>query len=318
MTNAPVFATRVGRGPCHFLLLPGLVPDGPETFLRQRHLFLAYGTVTTVTYAYDAFDLDTLIEAIERHIVAASAAGQPPVLVGVSVGGGVCLELLRRCRVAGRELPLAGLILVSPLTCTEDLAPMLRRMLDPIFEGDEVEVALARGRSLFKSLVQRSAPGTVAGHGLMGLMASLTPAGLRARRETAIRVRIERTLDAICGQGALERVISLRGFVGLGGKAEVLHRSPTLILWGSKERQTLRMDGPGTGVLCRPDLACRYFPDVQVHWIYSADGDDVPHASLLKHAHAFNPHLKRFIKLLAPLDWRRPIQAMWRASTGSF
>ena len=33
------FVTQFGRGPFHFVLLPGLVPDGRETFHRQQSLF---------------------------------------------------------------------------------------------------------------------------------------------------------------------------------------------------------------------------------------------------------------------------------------
>jgi hypothetical protein len=94
-------------------------------------------------------------------------------------------------------------------------------------------------------------------------------------------------------------VQALRQLGGLDQDARAtkpLTEVPTLILWGSKERHTLTMDGPGTRILSRPDLASRHFPDVEVQWVYTHDGEEVPHASLLKHAPDFNRHLRHFLK----------------------
>jgi pimeloyl-ACP methyl ester carboxylesterase len=279
--------------------MPGLVPDAPETFLRQRHLFLAYGSVTAVTYGYETFDLELLLAGLRERITAAAAMGEAPVLFGVSIGGGIVLELLRRCAAAGEPLPLAGLVLVSPFTCTADLAPLLRRMIEPILgeNGEAAREGLERGRSFFRMLASRSVPADAPTGWRKGL-SLLTPSGLRAWQERAILARIDRTLASITPEGALARVRGLRHLRGVGQEREALCRAPTLILWGSKERQTLSMDGPGTGILCRPDLAYRLFPDAEVQWVYGAGGEEVPHASLIKHAHAFNPHLKRFLRRL--------------------
>lgn len=296
-----MFAAEAGRGPFRFFLVPGLVPDGAETFLRQRALFLAYGSVTTLTYPYDDFPLDAVVDGLGERVRRARAAGELPVLVGVSVGGGLCLEALRRARVAGAQLPLAGCILVSPFTCTGDLAPLLKRLVDPILAAgaaDEAELALERGRAFFQQLATRSVA-AVSPSGWRRGLSLLTPSGLRARSERGILARIERTLSRIPAHGALARVVGLRDLPGLAGiPAGPVSTAPTQILWGSKERQTLTMEGPGTGVLCRPDLACRTFAKVEVQWVYGPGGEDVPHASLLRHAHAFNPHLKRFLRRL--------------------
>lgn len=304
MPPAPVFAETAGPAPLHFVLLPGLVPDGPETFLRQRHLLRAHGSASVATYPCEAFDLDAVLAAVEARLRAAEAAGRVPVLVGVSVGGGLCLELLRRCRAEGRRPPLAGLALLSPLTCTADLAPTLQRLLAPIAEAhandhrEGAERHLERGRLFFKSLAARSVPGTPPS-GLASLFSLLTPAGLVAWQEHRIRARIERTLDAMPAHGAVQRVVALLRLPGVSpADRRPLAEVPTLILWGSKERHTLDMDGPGTGVLCRPDLAQRVFPQCEVHWLYGRDGEPVPHASLLKHHREFNQHLARFIARL--------------------
>lgn len=286
-----------------FICLPGLVPDGPETFARQLPLLRAHGSVAVLTYAYDGFDLDAAIAAVEGEIAAAAAAGAAPVLVGLSVGGGIAIELLRRAAEAGRQPPLHALVLVSPMSCVGDLSPMLDRLMRPILAESaradgRPEEALERGRQLFRTLVTRAtehaAPQDVARW--LGPLHVLTPQGFAAWRERRLAGRIQRTLERIPAQGAVARVLALPRLRGVAGLRGPLCRAPTLILWGSKERQTLDMDGPGAGRLCRPDLACKVFPAVEVQWIYDRDGGDVPHASLLKHARAFNPVLARWLR----------------------
>lgn len=290
------FATLHGRGPYHFVLLPGLVPDGRETFHRQQSLFRAHGDTTTVTWPYDAFNLERVIDGIQQRIISISASGARPVLVGVSVGGGIALELLRRNST--KPLPLAAVLLVSPMTCADDLAPMLKRFVEPIFnppEGITSEEALEKGRTFFRSLASKAI-----GEPLRSpWKAFFTPQGWVQLRENAIRARIELTLSGIPTGGGLERVQAIQKLPGIHQHRGHLSSMPTLITWGSRERPTLRMDGPGTGMLCRPDLAYRLFPDAEIHWIYEADGGEVPHASLLKHADSFNPVIKRFLKRIA-------------------
>jgi hypothetical protein len=299
---APALTRLAGGRPFHFSCMPGLVPDGPETFARQRRLLRARGSVAILTYPYAGFDLDQVVDAVSREVDAANAAGAAPVLFGLSVGGGILIEALRRARDAGRPLAVHGVILVSPLTCTDDLSSMLQRLTFPIIEeatreGGKPGVALERGRALFKSLVTRAAdekPKTLARW--LGPVGVLTPQGFTAWWESRLLTRIQHTLDRISPEGAVARVQAMRSFRGLHGLRGPLSEVPTLLLWGSKERQTLDMDGPGTGRLCRPDLACRIFPDAEVHWVYDRDGGEVPHASLLKHAKAFNPLLTRWLK----------------------
>ena len=288
------FITEHGRGDQHAVLLPGLVPDGAETFLRQQPLFRAFGDVTTINYPYNGFDLDRLLEALESRIRATAQNGQRPVLVGVSVGGGIALELLRRTQA--NPLPLAAVILVSPLTCVDDLAPMFKRFLDPVLhppEGTTATEAIEKARVFFRALASRSM-----GEPLRSRWKALftPPHGWIQLREQGVRLRIERTLDDIPAAGGLERVQAILQFIGVHQVRGELTKAPTLICWGSRERHTLRMDGPGTGLLCRPDLAFRLFPEVEIQWVYDHDGEAVPHASLLKHAHAFNPLFKRFLK----------------------
>lgn len=301
---------RKGRGPLRFLLLPGLVPDGPETFLRQEALFLAHGDCEVVTYPYRDFCLEKVMELVTDFVKRQTEAGKPAILVGVSVGGGFVLEWLRRAREAGTEPAVAGVVLVSPMSCVDDLAPLLLRLWKPIVSrtGDSVQ-ALEKGRSFFKSLASRSAGGKGQNlSGIKGLLTLFTPQGLEEIQERKIKKRIETTLDSIPPEGAIARCRALEGVPGIhvGARPKAtLASCPVLVLWGSKERHTLDMEGPGTSVLCRPDLAVKHFPDVQVQWIYGKDGEEVPHASLLKHDKAFRKPLKEFVERLGRVVARR-------------
>jgi pimeloyl-ACP methyl ester carboxylesterase len=302
--------SRKGRGPLRYLMLPGLVPDGPETFLRQEKLFMSHGDCEIVTYPYREFSLDSIMDLVTDFVARQARAGKPAILVGVSVGGGFVLEWLRRQREAGCEPTLAGVILVSPMSCVDDLAPLLMRLWKPIVSnsGNSVQ-ALEKGRSFFKSLASRSAGGKGQNlSGIKGLLSLFTPQGLEEIQERRIKKRIEATLDAIPPEGAIARCRALESVPGIHTGDRVrssLASAPTLVLWGSKERHTLDMEGPGTGALCRPDLAVRHFPDVQVQWIYGRDGEEVPHASLLKHDKAFRKPLKDYLERIGKTVARR-------------
>ena len=298
----PTLTRFVGIGPFHSLLIPGLVPDGLETFHRVRKHFQAKGEVSVLTYPYEGFTLDILFDRIEQFLSDCSKRKKRPLLVGVSVGGGFVLEFLRRQKLAGKEPDLAGLVLVSPMVSAQDLAPILRRLWLPIVADEPTaDQALEKGRSFFRQLASKSATAKSAvPPGWKGFFAAFTPQGVNDLLEAPLRRRIEKTLHAIPAQGAILRCRLLKELTGLekGGPSAVLTRKPTLILWGSKERHTLDIDGPGVGVLCRPDLAEKHFPECQVQWIYSGDGEAVPHASLLKHDKAFGRPIKEFLARL--------------------
>ena len=127
------------------------------------------------------------------------------------------------------------------------------------------------------------------------ILMTFTPQGLEEMRDAPVRARIEKTLEAVPAEGAIARCLALKAMRGLDPSVGALSQAPTLILWGSRERHTLDVDGPGTRILCRPDLAEKFFPEVQVQWVYGRKGESVPHASLLKHDKAFAPLLKQFL-----------------------
>ncbi len=318
--------TYTSRGPFHLLCVPGLVPDGPETFLRQLSIFRRFGSVSIVTYPHDRFDLDWVINRLIYELHSLVSSGRRVVLVGVSVGGGICIELLRRLRESDANINLSAFILISPFTCTQDLAPLLARLYGGIVQESDrgehgrPEQAVERGRTFFRALASRASKtkSPTSTYSLWTLLNVLTPYGFIEMEEERIRSRIERTITNITPQGGLDRVMALREFRGLdpvADKRRPLTTAPTLILWGSKERHTLTMEGPGTGILCRPDLAIRCFPDVEVHWLYEKNGEEVPHASLLKHYRSFNQPLRLFLRRCAkPHGWLPRFAHMTRAA----
>jgi len=297
----PVLTKFRGIGVHHALLVPGLVPDGLETFHRIRKHFLTKGNVSVLTYPYDGFTLETLFETIDQFLAKCQKKKRKPVLVGVSVGGGFLLEYLRRRKLSGISPALAGLVLVSPLTCVDDLAPILHRLWKPIVADDPTATqALEKGRSFFRQLASKSTTKREVPAGWKGFFAGFTPQGMSDFIEAPLRARIEKTLHLMPASGAILRCRILKELHGLekSGPAAMLSDCPTLILWGSKERHTLNIDGPGVGTLCRPDLAEKHFPNVQIQWIYTNAGESVPHASLLKHDKAFARPLREFLARL--------------------
>ena len=150
-----------GAAPLHALLLPGLVPDGPEAWLRQKQLFARYGSVAVASWSMTGFDLDATLSAIDDEFFHSAKAGRRNILVAMSFGGGIALEWLRRRQERGQPADLAALILVSPMGCSRDLSPVLTRLFEPITaavdgRGGDPCVAMERGRSFFRQLAMRS------------------------------------------------------------------------------------------------------------------------------------------------------------------
>lgn len=297
----PTLSKFRGIGLFHTLLIPGLVPDGLETFHRVRKHFQAKGDVSVLTYPYEGFTLEMLFDRIDQFLSDCRKQKRKPVLTGVSVGGGFLLEFLRRKRLAGEPVEISGLVLISPLSCVDDLAPILHRLWKPIVADDpNATQALEKGRSFFRQLASKSTSKREVPAGWKGFFAAFTPQGVNDFLEAPLRARIEKTLSLMPATGAILRCRILKELHGLEktGPAAVLSDRPTLILWGSKERHTLNVDGPGVGTLCRPDLAEKHFPEVQIQWIYTNEGEAVPHASLLKHDKAFARPLREFLTRL--------------------
>ena len=150
----------------------------------------------------------------------------------------------------------------------------------------------------FRTLAARSIEEAPESGGWLAPLKAWTPSAIAARQERDLRDRVTASIAALPADGGLQRVLAMRVMRGLPASG-LLTDCPALVLWGSKERHTLDMEGPGTGRLCRPDLAYRVLPAAEVHWVWDEDGQAVPHASTLRHHAAFNVHLERFLARLA-------------------
>ncbi len=155
-----------GSGRVPTIVLGGFVPDSTEQiFLLRRHL-LRSGDVYCVNYPREGFGLDLIGAQITDLVAELGARGTPPVLMGVSFGAGVVLEWLRRARSSGVEPLVAGVVLVSPVTCVADVLPamnvkpatLLGRALRPfLVEGGEPEQTVERSRAVFARMFEAGA-----------------------------------------------------------------------------------------------------------------------------------------------------------------
>ena len=156
-----------GRGRVPTIVLGGFVPDSGEQVFLLRTSLLQAGDLHAVTYPRDGFSLELLCAQLDDLAASLARRNETPVLFGVSFGAGVLLEWLRRRRAAGTELPIAGLVLVSPVTCVADVVPpgavkpatLIGRALRPILEaaGAPSEPAVERARLIFTRMFEAGA-----------------------------------------------------------------------------------------------------------------------------------------------------------------
>jgi pimeloyl-ACP methyl ester carboxylesterase len=76
-----------------------------------RRFLLKSGDVYYVNYGREDFSLDAVCAQLDALVAQLAARGESPVIFGVSFGGGLILEWLRRARVAARHPVLAGVVL---------------------------------------------------------------------------------------------------------------------------------------------------------------------------------------------------------------
>ncbi|HEY1107151.1 MAG TPA: hypothetical protein VGE76_00920, partial [Opitutaceae bacterium] len=110
-----------GAGRVPTIVLGGFVPDASEQIFLLRRFLLRSGDLYCLNYPTEGFSLDVLCAQLDDLAEELSLAGTPPMIFAVSFGAGVVLEWLRRARGEGRQVPVAGVILVSPVTCTADV-----------------------------------------------------------------------------------------------------------------------------------------------------------------------------------------------------
>lgn len=287
---------EAGKGRRPTIVLGGFVPDSTEQVFLLRRTFLAAGDLYCVNYARDSFSTEVVCAQLDDLIAELASQGQSPVLFGVSFGGGLILEWLRRRQAAGNPPAIAGLVLVSPVTCAADVVPpdtakpttLLGRAIKPFLEasGNVSGAAVERSRTIFVRMFEAGAQNK------MALGRLLLPAELD-RLRTAVIGAIRGITDA----GAQQRVRALaemRPPTDYFGPGQLpLTTAPTLVLFAQAEEAV--MDPRAPSLFAFRHAVRAYFPDGQVCEVASRPGDaPVQHASLIFHVFEFLPPIQAF------------------------
>ncbi len=297
-TGAPDRSTILresGAGRVPTIVLGGLVPDATEQVFLLRRFLLKSGDVYYVQYPRDGFSLDVLCAQVGDLVDDLVAEGHAPIILAVSFGAGLVLEWLRRQRLRGTEPLLAGIVLVSPVSCVADLigenpgkpATLLGRVLKPFFDPGAVALStVEKSRAIFRRMFEAGAQNRIA------LRALMTPVEIERLREAVMD-----TIRGVTPHGAQCRVQALaemRPPTGYFSPAALpLSSVPTLILFAEREEVVLDAAAPVRLALQR--AAAAYFPEATVAEVRARRGrPPVQHASLIFHVFDFLPHLQGF------------------------
>lgn len=295
LAEATILRQR-GRGRIPTIVLGGLVPDASEQVFLLRRFLATHGDIYYVNYPRDGFSLDVLCAQLGSLVASLAAAGRPPVVFGVSFGAGVAMEWLRRCRSAGDEPQLAGIVFVSPVACVDDImasgerkpSTLIGRALKPVLEAspEELPAAVEKGRALFLRMFAAGAQNT---RGLKGL--------LNAEEVTQLHGAITATIRGVTPRGAIERVRALAGMLAphryFSPQHLPLAGAPALVLFAQCEEAVMDAGSPTRFAFERAARA--YFPQAQVACVTARGSQPVvQHASLIFHVFDFLPHLRGF------------------------
>ena len=277
------------------IVVGGFVPDATEAAYLLRPTLLRQGSIYYVNYPRRGFSADHILAQLaDLSTELATRRGRPPVVVAISFGAGLVLEWLRRSAAAGAFPPLAGLVLVSPVACVEDLldpaAPkpttLLGRALKPYLDapGPADDSLIEKSRTLFLKMFESGAQNKAELHQL------LAPAEARMLRD-----RVLAAINAIDARGAIERVRSLRA-LSAPATPMILHPAPTMVLYAEKETAVLCTTSPTTRELTSRPTA--WFPAGFSTTVRNTPENPVQHASLIFHSPCFAPRLASFYRSL--------------------
>lgn len=278
-----------GNGSTPTIVIAGFVPDATEVVEFQRELFRNYGSIYYLNYPRNGFSQDMFSAQLGDLVEDLNRRGESPVLFCISFGAGLVARLFRE-QATLEGLRLRGMVMVSPVLCTEDLVrpdrertggvrileSNLRRILkaDPENGGD-VTRQMERARRCFQSLFEAGAENRVL-----------------SRRHLAIRGKIMEVIEKTSCRGGYERVLALKDFAVPDG-SRPLFEGPHLTLLAEAEDAMLVPGSPALAALRETESLRRIFPGGTVRTVSSPDsGDTVAHASLIFHHHCYNPLLK--------------------------
>ncbi|MES2692049.1 MAG: hypothetical protein V4773_01160 [Verrucomicrobiota bacterium] len=285
-----------GTGRVPTIVLGGFVPDATEQVFLLRRFLLRSGDLYCVSYPVTGFSLDVLCAQLDDLVEELALAGTPPVIFSVSFGAGVVLEWLRRSRAEGRNPVLAGVILVSPVSCTADIIAtgaakpntLLGRALGPFLDAKRpaTEAAVDKARAIFLRMFEAGAQNKLALRMLM-----------TKTEVERLRNAVMNTIRDLTSDGARERIAAMQAMVAptdyFTPAILPLTTAPTLVLFAEKEEAVLDAASPGRFAFGR---ACRaFFPDGETHTVKARmGGAPVQHASLIFHVFEFLPRFQAF------------------------
>jgi len=281
------------------IVIAGFVPDATETIEFQRPLLRKYGSIYYLNYPRNGFSAEMFYAQLSDLIDDIYARGSKPLIMSVSFGSGLLVDYLRRSDEHIHE-KIRGLLLVSPVVCTDDLIRPKREKRDGIrflesslekiitadpSKHDELEKQVERSRRCFQALFAAGAENRVL-----------------SSKHMAIRRKIMDVLAHTSALGGYERVKALRDleFPALDGS---VFAGPVLALMAENEEDILVPLSPTLGLFADSTRYTKLFPNCRVKKVISKnEGDNVPHASMIFHYDAYNPLLESwYSKLSAPL-----------------
>jgi pimeloyl-ACP methyl ester carboxylesterase len=285
-----------GTGRVPTIVLGGLVPDSTEQVFLLRRFLVKSGSIYYINYPHNGFSLDLICAQLSDLVAELTAAGQKPVVLGVSFGAGVLLEWLRRGRETGREPMLAGVVLISPVACVADLveagvakpSTLIARALQPILDPSTASHAssIEKARAIFLRMFDAGAQNKSA------LRMLMTP-----KESERLRGAIQGTIKKLSRTGALERVGALKAMRDptnyFTPRLLPLSSAPALILFAECEDTVLAPAAPVKFALEGAHGA--YFAQGTARRVVARPGSPpVQHASLVFHVFEFLAPLQSF------------------------
>lgn len=275
-----------GEGSIPTIIIAGFVPNATEVVEFQRPLFKRYGSIYYMNYPGHGFSSRIFFAQLADLIADINRRGKRPMIFSISFGCGLLTQFLREHR-SDHSLQIRGIVLASPVLCTEDLVRpdhlktggvrMLESNLKRILRADreaedEVNRQIERARRCFQSLFEAGAENRVLTH-----------------RHLSIRSRIMNVVGNTPARGGYERVLALQELQS-PDCAETIFTGPTLALLAEQEENILVPTSPTLAALRDPQLRARLFPRGRLREVVSRKSSDaVSHASLIFHHHCYNP-----------------------------
>jgi hypothetical protein len=287
-----------GLGGIPTIVIGGFVPDATEAFEFQRPLLRNYGSIYYVNFSRNGFSMPMFFAQLADLIEDINNRGKKPVVFSVSFGCGLVRQFLRS-EMNDPSLRIKGVVMASPVFCTEDLVRperekgsgvrMLESNLKRILKSDatreeDVSRQIERARRCFQSLFEAGAENRTLNH-----------------RHLSIRKKIMDVVGKTPVTGGYQRVLAIREFPPPVADPPIF-AGPALVLLAEMEEDILVPSSPTLAALKNLAGRTALFPRGAVKTVSSRrDSDAVAHASLIFHYQYYNPLVESWYdRLQAP------------------